>query len=865
MDISSRRKLGVEEEFQLIDLATRRLTPRAPELLACLPDDGYVAEMQRCVVEVNSAVVSDLVALRADLARRRAVLVQTSASMGMAIVAAGAVPLSAPRDLRLTETPRYRRMLADYQLLAREQLICGSQVHIDIRDRDEAVQLANRIAPYLPLFLALSASSPFWADGSDTGYASARSLVWNRWPSTGPTAPVESAAEYDALVRDLIASGVITDPGMVYFDLRVSERVPTLELRVCDSCPSLDTVILIAGLYRALVERESRRMRDGAPALVISPTLARAAQWRAARSGLEGELVDVSVPSPRPARVLIRQFLDLLKPELRELGDWELVAELTEKALHAGSSASRQRRVMRRRGRLTDVVDTLIAETAGVLPPPPPRGKGLLLGYDPAQQGPGDPYDEAIGPDGRPRLAYLPLFKAISALGPATLRERQFAVEREAGIDGLTFLASDADRPVVFQTDLVPRIISAPDWAALVPGLEQRALALNAFIDDVYGERRILRDGVVPPQVLDRVPGFRHSGIAQAPGAVRTHMVGLDLVCTGPGEWLVIEDNLRVPSGIGYALASREMLRANFPELPMPPGVLPFDAVPAMIRDTLLAAAPEGAGSEVAVALVTTGSTDPAWFEHRFIAASAGLALVRTGDLLVDDAVLYRCEDGERRRVDVLYVRMDEDMLLSSTGADGSVLRAGLLGAVHAGNLAIANALGNGVGDDKAVYAYVPAMIDYYFGVEPLLAQVPTLLCAERAQREQVLDRLGSLVVKPTDGFGGTAITIGTESSEEDLRERRRELLVQPERFIAQEIIPLSTHPTFDGTSFYPHHVDLRVFVHLRRVGADLTAHVLPAALSRVAARGSLVVNSSRGGGGKDTWIMGAGPAAQAG
>src|SRR5664279_4530177 len=209
------RTLGVEEEFHLVDLKTRRLTARAPELLSEL-SDTYVAELQRCVVEMNSGVVDTLDGLRRDIDGHRQVLVEAAGELGMGVVAAGAVPLSVPAEMQVTPTARYRQMLADYQLLAREQLICGTQVHVGVDSRDEAVVVANRVAPYLPILLAVSASSPFWADGSDTGYSSARTLVWQRWPTTGLAAPVSSAGEYDALVTDLVASGVISDIGMVY-------------------------------------------------------------------------------------------------------------------------------------------------------------------------------------------------------------------------------------------------------------------------------------------------------------------------------------------------------------------------------------------------------------------------------------------------------------------------------------------------------------------------------------------------------------------------------------------------------------------------------------------------------------------------
>jgi glutamate---cysteine ligase / carboxylate-amine ligase len=250
-------------------------------------------------------------------------------------------------------------------LLAREQLICGTQVHVGVADRDEAVAVANRVAPFIPALLALSASSPFWADGSDTGYSSVRTLVWQRWPTTGLAAPVSSAAEYDNLVSDLVATGVISDAGMVYFDVRPAVYAPTVELRVCDSCPLVDTILLIAGLFRALVEREVAGLRAGVPAEEFLPPLGRAALWRAARSGLEGELVDLHGPRSRPAADVVNDLVCLLRPQLEDSGDWQLISGLAERMLGIGTSAARQRHALCRRGKLTDVVDQLLAETAG--------------------------------------------------------------------------------------------------------------------------------------------------------------------------------------------------------------------------------------------------------------------------------------------------------------------------------------------------------------------------------------------------------------------------------------------------------------------------------------------------------------------
>lgn len=858
--------MGVEEEFHLVDLKTRRLTARAPELLRELSHD-FVAELQRCVVEINSGVAETLDGLRDDLLRHRRVLVDTASELGIGVVAAGAVPLSVPAEMQVTQTARFRQMLADYQLLAREQLICGTQVHVGVEGRDVAVEVANRVSPQLATLLALSTSSPFWADGSDTGYSSVRTLVWQRWPTTGPAAPVQSAAEYDKLVTSLIASGVITDARMVYFDVRPSSSAPTLELRVCDSCPSVDTIVLIAGLFRALVEREVQGLRAGRPPTVISPTLGRAALWRAARSGLEGELVDVSRPGGRPAGEVVDELVRSLRPQLEASGDWELVSELVRQTLIAGTSSARQRRALRRRGRLTDVVDQLIAETSGRWPSAAVavgKDPSLLFGYQPASR-PADraqvadmfaSYDEAVDAGGHPRPHYKKVLATIASLGAAALRSCDARIEQERLAEDITFRVTGQGRAQVFPLDLVPRMVAADEWAKLTTGLGQRARALDAFLRDIYSKQEILADGIIGMQALDRAPGFRSTG-RLAGDTVHAHISGTDLVCDDDGHWLVLEDNLRVPSGTGYATVNRRLLSKYIPDLRPPDGIADVDQSAHMLLDTLRAAAPPHTAGEPAVVLLSTGWEDSAWFEHRFLADEMGVPLVQPSDLSVRDSRLVRHIGKGAKPVDVVYARMDEDMLLSSTGYDGAPLRPGLLDAITDGTLTIANALGNGVADDKAVYAHVPAMIEYYLGEKPLLPQVPTWICAERDQRDYVLAHLSELVVKPIDGLGGSGVLIGPEATDAALEARRRELTLQPERFIAQEMIALSTHPTFDGEGMYPHHVDLRAFVHLRPgPGGSVSAHVAPAALTRVASRGSRVVNSSAGGGSKDTWIL---------
>jgi carboxylate-amine ligase len=859
---SQPRNIGIEEEFHLVDLRTRRLTPRAPELLEALPDSGgYVEELQRCVIEVNSAVFSRLSSLRDDLRDHRAVLADTARGLGIGVVAAGAMPLAVPTELQVTETPRYRQMLADYQLLAREQLICGSQVHVDVADRDEAVQVAWRLSPYIPTLLALSASSPFWSDGSDTGYASSRTLVWQRWPTTGPFPRLDSAAEYNTEIQRLIDTGVITDPGMVYYDVRPSARQPTLELRVCDSCPSVDTVALIAGLYRALVQREVSAIAAGEPGIEVPPTLYRAALWQAARSGLESDLVDVVAAKPRPAEDMVRELATMLEPELKATGDWDTVTELIDQAIRVGSSSARQRRALRRRGHLSDVVDSLIAETAGNAPPPPTiadPSNAMLHSYGARHDNPQpDNYDEVFDADGAVRPAYRSIMDTLTALGPVTLRNRQHHMESEQSAGGMMFRVSGQNRAQIFSLDAVPRVIGADTWANVSAGLRQRALALNAFLVDVYDKQQIIADGIIPSEILDRAPGYRSAGSAPRWQHVRTHICGTDLVSTGPGEFQVLEDNLRVPSGIAYAISNRALMNRFLGELEQPGEILPVDTMPQMIAETLEAARPPHGRSDGAIVVLSAGWEDSAWFEHTMIAERAGLSVVDTADLRGDGDQLFATIYGKDVPISVIYARMDEDMLLSSTGSDGAPLRQSFLRALGAGTLAIANALGNGIADDKAVYAFVPAMIRYYLNQEPAIDQIPTWLCAERDQRDYVLSRLDEMVIKPIDGLGGAGVLIGPEATEQELAERRKDLIGHPERFVAQDVVRLSTHPTFDGQGLYPHHVDLRAFVHLRAdENNTVTAHMAPAALTRVAPSGSMIVNSSRGGGGKDTWIL---------
>ncbi len=848
----NRLTLGVEEEFHLVDLTTRCLTPRAREVLDGLSASvrTYAAELQQSVVETNTEVVVTLEALRHKLVDLRSELSAAARARGIGVASAGTVPLSVP-DLAITDTPRFRRMLADYQLLVREQLICGMQVHVGIGDREIAVALLDRVSPWLPPLLALSASSPFAHTGEDSGYASTRSLVWSRWPTAGGAGPLASAAEYDALVRGLVASGVISDPGMIYFDVRPSAHVPTIELRICDACPLVDTVVLIASLFRAVVARELGRLDAGEPSNAVPPALHRAAMWRAARSGLEGELVDLSGPRSVPAGVLVRGMIDELRPELEAYGDWETVHALSDAALAEGSASARQREALRRRDRIRDVVDLIVAETCGRSHEPATAASSLRIldGYAP----PG--FDEAVLPDGRPRPSHAAALEALSAMGPAMLRDRAAILERDKEAAGVVFRASGQDKASAFPVDLVPRVVTGEEWSRLQGGTAQRARALDAFLQDVYGDAAIVRDGVLPGWLVLRSPGHRAVASAQPKKTRRAHVCGFDVVRDGDGRWLVLEDNVRVPSGVAFAIQNRRLIARALSEPTAAARLLDPEEAPALLRRTLEESAPPKLVSSTPnIVLLTDGPADSAFFEHRMLADAMGVPLVVPADLLVDDHVVWRIEGSGRHRVDVVYLRI-EDQLAHRMGANRSALGPQLLRAMAAGTVTLANAPGNGIADDKAIYAYVPKFIEYYLGELPLLEQIPTYHCAEPEQQSLVLERLEQLVVKPVDGYGGLGVVIGPRATDKELAVARAFIAQQPSRWIAQETVALSTHPTFvagwNGGTLRPQHVDLRVFVYN---GAEPV--VVPAALTRVAPPGSLVVNSSRGGGAKDTWLL---------
>ncbi|WP_210481569.1 carboxylate--amine ligase/circularly permuted type 2 ATP-grasp protein [Naasia sp. SYSU D00948] len=838
--MSAELTLGAEEELHLIDRESGKLAARAPQLLSRLPSESYSAELQRTTVETNTAVVSSLDDLRAELLRLRKGVLDAGAPDGVGIAAVGTAPLSALADFELTNTGRYGRMQEQYRLLVDEQLICGLQVHVGVSDRDLAVAIMQRVSPQLPVLLALSASSPFWNE-HDTGYASIRSIIWQRWPTAGATGPVGSAAEYDALLEDLISSGVIADAKMAYFDVRPSAHAPTLELRICDACPLVDDAILVAGLFRAAVRAAELDIEAGRPFVPQAVPLHRAAMWQAARGGLSGKLLDGGEhPKPVPAPDAVRGLLAKLRPQLEELGDWDQVRELAATVVARGTSADRQRAAFAERGRLEDVVDLVVRETEGPAGGEVPAAP-TLPGYR-TRAG-----DEAVGLGSVPRAPYRDLLTHFRGLDESRLTQLKDAKERWATDRGLSFVVAGRPRP--FDVDLLPRVITPHEWKVIEAGLLQRARALELFLQDVYTEQRVLKDGVISEDHLREASGWREEGRRLPPGTVRAAIIGFDLVRNEFGGWRVLEDNAQTPSGAAYAIAARELTDTLLPDLPRPPTLLDPRRVFSMLRETLAAGAREGA-----LALVSPGPEAKAWYEHRRLAEGAGLLLIRPDDLDVADGVVRMRSTGSR--IGALYLRLDDE-LRDLADSDGRAIGAELLAAAETGSVFLANAPGSGVADDKALYCAVPELINYYLGEHPLLDSVPTYRPENETERQSVLERVGELVTKPVNGQGGAGVLIGPAAPAIAVATRRAEILARPEAWVAQEVVPLSSLPTFSGARLEPRHIDLRVFVHVRGTGPGDVV-LAPVGLTRVAPHGSMVVNSSRGGGAKDTWILGA-------
>ena len=465
-------------------------------------------------------------------------------------------------------------------------------------------------------------------------------------------------------------------------------------------------------------------------------------------------------------------------------------------------------------------------------------------------------FDELLDKAGEPRQPAKALFDYLNALPPGELETRRQAVEAAILTMGITFTVysegTNIDRAWPF--DIVPRVIAKADWLRIEEGLKQRLTALNLFINDLYNEQRIINDGVFPAEILAGSKNFRPQckGITPRFG-VWAHICGTDLVRDKDGTVYVLEDNLRVPSGVSYMLGNREVMKRLFPEIFQASSILPVDDYPTQLFDTLAALSPRKTNWPV-VAVLTPGVFNSAYFEHSYLAQQMGAYLVEGSDLVVehDDCVYMKTVTG-LTRVDVIYRRIDDEFMDPEAFRPDSVLGVpGLMRAWRKGNVGIANAPGSGVADDKVVYTFVPKIIQYYLDQDPIIPNVPSYLCMFEDEREYVLANLDKLVVKPANESGGYGMLIGPRATEEERAKFAELIRANPRNYMAQPTLDISTAPTLDSNQLVPRHLDLRPFV----LQSD-RLFVTTGGLTRVAMKaGSLVVNSSQGGGSKDTWIV---------
>jgi uncharacterized circularly permuted ATP-grasp superfamily protein len=464
-------------------------------------------------------------------------------------------------------------------------------------------------------------------------------------------------------------------------------------------------------------------------------------------------------------------------------------------------------------------------------------------------------YDEMFEADGHVRPHVQLVLDVIQNLDPGQLLRYKHAAERLLLQLGITFnvYGDTAGTERIFPFDLIPRIITAAEWDRIERGLKQRIHALNAFIDDVYHGQKILKDGAIPAEVVTSAVSYRSQchGL-KPPWGVWCHVTGTDLVRDSDGEFYVLEDNLRVPSGVSYVLENREVLKRIFPGVFQGLPVRPVNEYAGKLLAMLESLAPRSNGTPRVVVL-TPGIYNSAYFEHSFLAQQMGVQLVEGSDLVVDNGDVFMRTTKGFERVDVIYRRIDDDFLDPEAFRPDSLLGVtGLMAAYRSGRVALANAPGNGVADDKVIYAYVPDMIRYYEGEEPILPNVPTYLCWRDADRKYVLENLARLVVKAANESGGYGMLVGPHSTLADREKFAALIQANPRNYIAQPTLALSRVPTIIDEHFEGRHVDLRPYV---LCGKDI--YVLPGGLTRVAMRkGSLVVNSSQGGGSKDTWVL---------
>ena len=469
-------------------------------------------------------------------------------------------------------------------------------------------------------------------------------------------------------------------------------------------------------------------------------------------------------------------------------------------------------------------------------------------------------FDEMINEDGSVRPAYADFRGWYDSQDKHWLKRQDAEAERFFRRIGITFnvYGDEAGEERLIPFDMIPRIITAREWRKLTRGIEQRVRALNAFLQDLYHRQEIVRSGRLPVSALRDNDAFLSQMVGfTPPGGVYTHIVGIDLVRTGPDEFMVLEDNARTPSGVSYMLENRETMMSMFPELFTQIPVRPVSDYPRRLARSLRACAPpayQGGSKRPVVAVLTPGIYNSAYFEHAFLADQMGAELVEGSDLrVVDGRVAMRTTCGYKA-IDVIYRRVDDNYLDPLSFHKDSVLGiAGIMDVYRSGGITIANAPGTGIADDKAIYSYMPEIVEFYTGEKPILSNVPTWRCSEPDALAYVLDNLADLVVKEVHGSGGYGMLIGPTSSKKELAAFEAKLRAKPDNYIAQPTLSLSTVPIFTNAGLAPRHVDLRPFVLVSPDGIDIT----PGGLTRVALKkGSLVVNSSQGGGTKDTWVL---------
>jgi uncharacterized circularly permuted ATP-grasp superfamily protein len=464
-------------------------------------------------------------------------------------------------------------------------------------------------------------------------------------------------------------------------------------------------------------------------------------------------------------------------------------------------------------------------------------------------------YDEMFAADGSVRSHYAALSGRMATLTGVELADRQRTLEQSFLLQGITFTVYGADSATerIIPTDLFPRIMPGHEWRKIESGLIQRLNALNMFLADIYGEQKILKDGVIPRELVLGAASFRREMLGlYVPHRAYANVCGSDLIRRQDGEFAVLEDNLRVPSGVSYMLANRDASKRTFPGAFRAAGVRPVERYPDLLLHTLKSMAAEWR-PDPQVVVLTPGVYNAAYYEHAYLARLMGAPLVEGRDLVVHDNMVYMRTTVGLRRIDVIYRRVEDDFIDPLTfRRDSGLGAAGLFNAYRAGNVVICNAPGTGVADDKAVYAFVPDIIEYYLGEEAILPNVETYLCRDKSQLSYVLSNLDKLVVKAVGASGGYGMLIGPHATAAQRREFGEQIKADPDNYIAQPTIRFSTAPCLVGGRIEPRHVDLRPFIL-----SGETTTVTPGALTRVALRhGSLVVNSSQGGGSKDTWVL---------